>query len=189
MDRQERPTARSTDRTDDRPDDRPAQLHVPLRPVQSETAAQALGLPDTFPATLLRAALNAAGIDSLAEVADTELVERVLDTWQGRALLYGMEAVAGTPEPQTITAEAEAAAYGDRQDDYGHPRQNLTRTAVLWTGLLQHKLAEGEHITPEDVARLHIAGKLSRDVNAPTRDNRVDIAGYALTLDRLETGR
>lgn len=96
---------------------------------------------------------------------------------------------AGADLEPTILAEAEAAVYGDRQADYGHPRQDFTRTAILWTGLLQHKLADGEHITPEDIARCQIAVKLARDVHAPKRDNRVDIAGYALTLDRLETGR
>ena len=89
----------------------------------------------------------------------------------------------------TVLDEAKAAVYGDRQDDYGHPREDFTRTAVLWTGLLHHLLADGAHITPEDIARCMIAVKLARDVHAPKRDNRVDIAGYALTLDRLETGK
>lgn len=92
-------------------------------------------------------------------------------------------------EPLTVTAEAEAAVYGDRQDDYGHPREDFTRTAVLWQGLLLHKLADGASIAPEDVARCMIGVKLARDVHAPKRDNRVDGAGYFLTLDRLETGR
>lgn len=93
-----------------------------------------------------------------------------------------------TPTP-SVALEAHAAVYGDRQDDYGHPREDFTRTAVLWTGLLQHKLAEGQWIEAEDIPRCQIAVKLARDVHAPKRDNRVDIAGYAITLDRLETGR
>ena len=32
------------------------------------------------------------------------------------------------PDPGTITAEAERNLYGDRQDDYGHPREDFTRT-------------------------------------------------------------
>lgn len=90
---------------------------------------------------------------------------------------------------ETITSEAERAVYGDRHDDYGHPREDFTRTAIIWTGLLQHKLADGEHITPEDMARCMIGVKLARDVHRPKRDNRVDGAGYWLTLDRLETGK
>jgi hypothetical protein len=89
----------------------------------------------------------------------------------------------------TILAEAESLVYGDRQGDYGHPREDFTRTALLWTGVLLHKLAEGEHITPEDIALCMVQVKVSREVNKPKRDNRVDGAGYLLCLDRLETGR
>lgn len=92
-------------------------------------------------------------------------------------------------EHETVTAEAERHVYGDRNDDYGHPREDFTTQAILWTGLLRHKLADGEHITPEDIGRCMVGVKLARDVNHPKRDNRVDGAGYFLTLDRLETGR
>lgn len=91
--------------------------------------------------------------------------------------------------PDSIALEAHGLVYGDREGDYGHPREDFTRTAILWTGLLQHKLADGEYVTPEDYARCMVAVKLSRDVHAPKRDNRVDMAGYAITLDRLETGK
>ena len=89
----------------------------------------------------------------------------------------------------SIAADADRVVYGDREDSYGHPRDNFTRCAIIWTGLLTDKLADGEHITPQDVARLQIGMKLSRDVAEPKRDNRVDMAGYAITLDRLETGQ
>lgn len=89
---------------------------------------------------------------------------------------------------ETVTAEAERHQYGGRENDYGHPRQNLTRTAIMWTALLQHVLADGTHLEPAYVARLMVAVKLSRDVESPKRDNRVDMAGYALCLDRLDTG-
>lgn len=92
-------------------------------------------------------------------------------------------------DAESILREAHDAVYGSRQGDYGHPREDFTRTAVLWTGLLQHKLADGAFIEPEDIARCMVGVKLSRDVNSPKRDNRVDMAGYALCLDRLETGR
>jgi len=91
--------------------------------------------------------------------------------------------------PESILEEAQAAIYGDREDDYGSPRDNWTRTAILWTGLLQHKLADGEYITPEDGLRCMVAVKLARDVHSPKRDNRVDGAGYFAVLDRLETGK
>jgi hypothetical protein len=89
----------------------------------------------------------------------------------------------------TILTEAQAAVYGPRGADYGHPREDFTRQAIIWTALLNHKLAEGEHITPEDVGRCMVGVKLARDVHSPKRDNRVDGAGYFLCLDRLETGK
>lgn len=92
-------------------------------------------------------------------------------------------------EPSTIATDAHAAVYGDREAEYGHPRGDLTRQAIMWTALLQGKLADGEHVEPSDVARCMIATKLSRDVHTHKRDNRVDVAGYAILLDRLETGK
>lgn len=100
-----------------------------------------------------------------------------------------MDGYAWPAEAESILLEAQAAIYGDREDDYGTPRDNWTRTAILWTGLLQHKLADGEHITPEDGLRCMVAVKLARDVHTPKRDNRVDGAGYLALLDRLETGK
>lgn len=91
--------------------------------------------------------------------------------------------------PETITEAAQSAVYGDRESDYGHPREDFTRQAILYTGLLQHKLADGAYVEAEDIARLMIATKLARDVHSPKRDNRVDGAGYFLTLDRLATGK
>lgn len=91
--------------------------------------------------------------------------------------------------PDSVAIEAHHIVHGDRQADYGHPREDFTRQAILWTGLLQHKLADGEYLEAEDIARCMIATKLARDVHSPKRDNRVDMAGYAITLDRLETGQ
>ena len=94
-----------------------------------------------------------------------------------------------SPTSTSVLLEAQRAVYGDRQADYGHPREDFTRQAILWTGLLQHKLADGEYIEAEDIARCMVAVKLARDVHSPKRDNRVDGAGYFLTLDRLATGK
>lgn len=94
-----------------------------------------------------------------------------------------------TDQPESVALEAHGHVYGDRQADYGHPREDFTRAAIIWTGLLQHKLADGAYIEAEDIGRCQIGTKLARDVHAPKRDNRVDMAGYAITLDRLETGK
>lgn len=87
---------------------------------------------------------------------------------------------------ETITQEAERLVFGDRQASYEHPRKGFGRTAAIWDALLADKLAEGKHIDARDVALLMTAIKLAREAGNPKRDNRVDIAGYALCLDRLE---
>ncbi len=87
---------------------------------------------------------------------------------------------------ETVLEEAQRLVTGDRGDAYGHPLDDYTRTAAFWTTLLADKLLPGAEITPQDAIRCMIAVKLSRDVNAPNRDNRTDIAGYALCLDMVD---
>jgi hypothetical protein len=80
----------------------------------------------------------------------------------------------------SILETAESLVMGDRGKDYGHPMVDFERTAKLWTAL------KDVEFTPSDVAKFMIAVKLSRETNAPRKDNRIDIAGYALTLDMVE---
>jgi hypothetical protein len=54
------------------------------------------------------------------------------------------------------------------------------RTAKFWSEIL------GLPVTPEQVALCMIAVKMSREVNAHKRDNLVDIAGYARTLETVK---
>ena len=80
---------------------------------------------------------------------------------------------------ESILEEAQRLTSVERQDAYGHPLDDYTRTAELWTGLLRHKLKPGESITWADAIRCMVAVKLSRDVHRMQRDNMVDAAGYA----------
>lgn len=116
---------------------------------------------------------------------DWGLTPDALAGWERDMLASG----AFDPARSTVATDAQTLVYGDRNDGYGHPRDNMTRTAIIWTGLLQDKLVDGAFIAPEDVARCMVGLKLSRDVSAPLRDNRVDGIGYLIALDRLETGR
>jgi hypothetical protein len=83
---------------------------------------------------------------------------------------------------ETILQEAQRLVYGDRNKDYGHPLDDFSRTAEMATGLLRNKLKDGAQITAEDFGMLMILAKLSRQVNRPKRDNLVDAAGYAATI-------
>ena len=89
------------------------------------------------------------------------------------------EEPAETPEP--VLAEAIRITDGARQADYGHPRDDFARTALMWTGILASKLREGAEVTAADVPLCMIAVKLARQSHRHKRDNLVDIAGYSRT--------
>lgn len=79
--------------------------------------------------------------------------------------------------------EARAAVEGPRRTTYGHPLDNHSRTAAMWSAFL------GIPITPEQVCWLNILQKASRNVNADHRDNVVDVIGYAANIDILKAER
>lgn len=81
---------------------------------------------------------------------------------------------------ESILDEAGKLVNGVRQDTYGHPIIDFSRTARMWSAL------KDIEFTPSDVAKFMIALKLSRETNLPKRDNRVDMAGYILTLNMVE---
>ena len=83
----------------------------------------------------------------------------------------------------SVLNEAHGLVHKDRGEDYGHPFDDFSRTAKLWSVVL------GTEVTPEQVALCMICVKLSREVNRPKRDNRVDIAGYAETLEMVHERR
>jgi hypothetical protein len=78
-----------------------------------------------------------------------------------------------------ILEEANGLVNGARQNDYGHPIHDFTRTGQMWSAIL------GVPVTAEQVALCMIAVKISRLCNAPKRDSIVDIAGYAATLEMV----
>lgn len=92
---------------------------------------------------------------------------------------------------ETICGEAERLVCGDRNADYGHPYDDFSKTAHLWTGWLRARgvLADGAALEPEDVAAMMIDVKRSRQLNAHKRDNIVDMVGYALTWDLVQRER
>lgn len=81
-----------------------------------------------------------------------------------------------TPREKVLFEAAELIT-GDRNKTYGSPTQNFQNTADIWNVVVGHKLTE--KLTATDVANLMIGLKLARMVANPTRDNFVDIAGYA----------
>ena len=72
--------------------------------------------------------------------------------------------------------EANTLVHGDRQADYGHPLDAFTQTGLLWGAIL------GCNVSAEQVGLCLIALKIARQCNKPKRDNMVDAAGYAETV-------
>lgn len=81
--------------------------------------------------------------------------------------------------PESVLAEAERLVYGDRGDAYGEPYDDFSRTAKFWSPVL------GVDVTPEQVGLCMLLVKVSRQVNEPKRDNMVDAAGYADTVQQV----
>lgn len=81
---------------------------------------------------------------------------------------------------ENILQEADRITGGDRQQDYGSVIDDFGRTAALWSTII------GAKVTPEHVGLCMIALKISRQLHKAKRDNIVDIAGYARTLEKLE---
>lgn len=86
-------------------------------------------------------------------------------------------------ESQTILEEAIRLTSQDRNQDYGHPLDHHTATAVVIDALLRRAGWSGPPLTARDWQRFIIADKLVRDTERPKRDNEVDIAGYARTME------
>lgn len=82
--------------------------------------------------------------------------------------------------PETILEEAQRLVHGERQAAYGHPLDDFTRTGRLWAAILGIR-----EVTPQQVGLCMIAVKLSRQCNAPKRDNMTDAAGYAATVQMV----
>jgi len=82
--------------------------------------------------------------------------------------------------------DAIKVVTGDRQDSYGNPMADFKGTALIWTGILQHKLHAP--ITAEDVPLMMIGLKLRREAHRAKEDNIVDAHGYLHCLQWLRTG-
>lgn len=81
---------------------------------------------------------------------------------------------AGTAATESVLEEAQRLVHGPRGADYGHPIDDYTRTGRMWGAILGIP-----DIDPRVCCLMMVAVKISREVNASKRDNRVDMAGYA----------
>lgn len=82
---------------------------------------------------------------------------------------------------ESILEEAQRLTGGDRQSDYGHPLDDFSKV----TGMAMALWGRGPQ-TPREHAIYMCLVKIAREVNKPKRDNRVDLAGYARTIDMID---
>ena len=91
-----------------------------------------------------------------------------------------------------ILAKADELVNGDRAKDYGHPLDNHSVTAEMFSAFVARKYGLNVTFQAEDVAVFNMVQKIARLSNSPGHmDSLVDIAGYAATyqmiLDKRET--
>lgn len=83
----------------------------------------------------------------------------------------------------SILEEAQSLTTGDRNDDYGHPADDFAKVVGMVNAAFAHKLKEP--FTIYDWPLIMNMVKISREINVPKRDNRVDGAGYWNTLQMI----
>lgn len=89
----------------------------------------------------------------------------------------------GSNTRSTVLQDAAALVNGDRQADYGSPRQNFGRIARLWSAYLDAE------VTAPQVAHMMALVKLARLRHSPGhRDSSVDLCGYAALGAELAGG-
>ena len=89
---------------------------------------------------------------------------------------------------RTLETAAEYVA-GPRSHDYGHPLDNHSRTAILWRAYLHARFGVDLDLNAEDVCWLMTDLKRSREMNRPTFDGPVDVAGYAANVAEVRAER
>jgi len=73
------------------------------------------------------------------------------------------------------------ATIQDRGLDYGHPSDNMQRTARLWSAYLEMP------ITDYQVSMCMALVKIARSMETPKTDTYIDLVGYAAIAGQLHT--
>ena len=105
-----------------------------------------------------------------------------------KAFVAAAEEPAAAPPPAYKSPASEAAdlVHGNRGADYGRPLQDFHAVASAMNAYLRKKYGrDAACLSAEDIPIFQICVKIMREANKPKRDNLVDIAGYAATLEMI----
>lgn len=80
---------------------------------------------------------------------------------------------------KSILQEALECTSGPRRRDYDEAEPNHQRIADVWDWYLNARRHPGDPISALDAAHMMLLLKVARSCYTPTRDNYVDMAGYA----------
>ena len=89
-------------------------------------------------------------------------------------------------EERSCLIDAEAIVSGQRQEDYGRPKQNHEATAAFWEIYMRRKYGIEIVFSARDVCMMNILQKISRDCCKSIHDNLVDICGYVRNIELCE---
>lgn len=90
-----------------------------------------------------------------------------------------------TEKVPNILEEANALVHGARNADYGHPADDFAAVAKAFNAYIEKKYNTVGPLEATDVPIFQMIVKIMREANKPKRDNLVDIAGYAATLEMV----
>lgn len=90
-----------------------------------------------------------------------------------------------TAHTPNILEEANALVHGVRNADYGHPADDFAAAAKAFNAYVEKKYNIANLLEAADVPIFQMIVKIMREANKPKRDNLVDIAGYAATLEMV----
>ena len=85
---------------------------------------------------------------------------------------------------ETVLDEAARITSTDRNQTYGPPRDNHSRTAALWQAYLSG--LNGRELDYRDVCWLNVLQKASRDVFHRQRDNLADGCGFLRNVEMAD---
>jgi hypothetical protein len=122
-----------------------------------------------------------------------EAGNQIVSTKRDKAYVpNGIELKPKAVGPESICQIADRLVAVDRQNDYGHPRDDFQRIADMASGAGFRVLeANGKlrKMEPRDHVFWMQFTKLSREMNNHKRDNAIDGAGYWKTLDLIYDGK